>query len=105
MGEALIRGFVAAGVCSPDTMVASTRSAERRANLASMGVLTVGDAVFENGAAEVAANSDIIFLGVRPGMALHYCCQQQLPQLVPDLYDLLLVGNGHLRCIASMQPV
>ena len=64
MGEALIRGFVAAGVCSPDSMVASTRNADRRANLAGLGVHTAGDAIFDNGAAEVARQSDIIFLAV-----------------------------------------
>lgn len=64
MGEALIRAFLAAGVCTPDSMVASTRSNDRRIVLEGLGVHTVGDAVFDAGAAEVASQSDIIILAV-----------------------------------------
>ena len=64
MGEALIRAFLSAGICTPDNMIASLRSADRRAMLATLGVQTVGDAVFADGAAEVARHTDIIFLAV-----------------------------------------
>ena len=64
MGEALIRAFLAAGICTPDSMVASLRNADRRLVLEEMGIQTVGDAVFADGAAEVASQSDIIFLAV-----------------------------------------
>lgn len=66
MGEALMKAFLSAGVCTPSGMIASLRNSDRRAGLASLGVQTVGDAIFDNGAAEVAASSDIIFLAVRP---------------------------------------
>lgn len=64
MGEALMKAFLSAGVCTPSGMIASLRNSDRRAGLASLGVQTVGDAIFDNGAAEVAASSDIIFLAV-----------------------------------------
>ena len=82
MGEALIKAFLAAGVCTPENMIASLRNTERRAALASIGVHTVGDAVFADGAAEVAAASDIIFLAVS---ALKICVAGDLKTCAPNM--------------------
>lgn len=65
MGEALIRGFIATGVSSPDRICASVRSEPRQQALAQLGINVYGSALGE-GAALVAENSDIIFLAVRP---------------------------------------
>ena len=63
MGEALIRGFIGTGVSRPDRICASVRSADRQQALAPLGISVFGNAVQE-GAASVAAASDIIFLAV-----------------------------------------
>ena len=63
MSEALIRGFIASGICAPEDVVASVRSTARWQAMESIGVQPVGDAL-RGGAAEVAARSDTILLGV-----------------------------------------
>ena len=65
MGEALIRGFVATGVSRPDKISASVRSKSRQQALQPLDITVYGDALQE-GASQVAQNSDIIFLAVRP---------------------------------------
>ena len=64
MGEALIRGFLASGVSVPSRLSASVRNAERQRALSMLGIQIFGSAA-DGGAAEIAANSDIIILGVR----------------------------------------
>ena len=63
MSEALIRGFIASGICAPEDVIASVRSTARWQAMESLGVQPVGDAL-RGGAAEVAARSDTILLGV-----------------------------------------
>lgn len=65
MGEALIRGFCEAGITGADRLAASVRSSERQKTMTSLGVRVFGDAT-RGGAEELAANSDIIVLGVKP---------------------------------------
>ncbi|KAK9841735.1 hypothetical protein WJX74_011101 [Apatococcus lobatus] len=65
MGEALIRGFLASGVSVPSNISASVRNAERQRALSMLGIQIFGSAT-DGGAAEIAANSDIIILGVKP---------------------------------------
>ena len=63
MGEALIKGFCRSGVSSYEQISASVRSSERQRALKRLGLRVYGDA-YQGGAAELAANSEIIFLGV-----------------------------------------
>lgn len=63
MGEALIRGFCKSGVSSVEQISASVRRFDRQQALSAMGLRVYGDAL-EGGAADLAANSEIIFLGV-----------------------------------------
>ena len=63
MSEALIRGFIASGICGPENVMASVRSSARWQAMKSLGVQPVGDAL-RGGAAEIAASCDIILLGV-----------------------------------------
>lgn len=63
MGEALIRGFCKSGVSSVEQISASVRRFDRQRALSAMGLRVYGDAL-EGGAADLAANSEIIFLGV-----------------------------------------
>jgi len=63
MGEALIRGFIATGVSTPDKICACVRSESRQQALEPLGITTYGSALGK-GAAKLAQNSDIIFLAV-----------------------------------------
>ena len=63
MGEALIRGFCKSGVSSSEQICASVRSFDRQRALSALGLRVYGDAL-SDGAADLAANSEIIFLGV-----------------------------------------
>ena len=63
MGEALIRGFTRSGVSTWEQICASVKSKERQSALSAMGLRVYGNAL-NGGAADLAANSDIIFLGV-----------------------------------------
>ena len=69
MGEALIRGFCKSGVSSVEQISVSVRRFDRQRALSAMGLRVYGDAL-EGGAADLAANSEIIFLGVR-GPSVH----------------------------------
>ena len=70
MGEALIRGFCKSGVSSVEQISVSVRRFDRQRALSAMGLRVYGDAL-EGGAADLAANSEIIFLGVR-GPSVHH---------------------------------
>ena len=63
MGEALIRGFCKSGVSSVEQISASVRSFDRQRALSALGLRVYGNAL-DGGAADLAANSEIIFLGV-----------------------------------------
>jgi hypothetical protein len=65
MGEALIRGFIKAGMSTAGRISASVSTIERRELLSAMGINNVFDDAAEGGAAGVAGTSDVIFLGVR----------------------------------------
>eukprot|EP00887_Chlorella_sp_A99_P003481 scaffold7.g3481.t1 len=66
MGQALIGGWIAAGMSTPGRICASIKTFERRDLLENMGIGSIyGDAI-EGGAREVAANSRIICIGVKP---------------------------------------
>ena len=66
MSEALIRGFLSAGVSSVGRMSACVRTIERREYLENMGIGNVWMDATEGGAEQLAAASDIIILGVKP---------------------------------------
>ncbi len=83
MGEALIRGFLASGVSVASKVSASVRNAERQRVLNGLGIRTFGNAN-DGGAAEIAASSDIIIVGVSlTGLhynlieAIAYCAKKQ----------------------------
>ena len=59
-----MRGFTTSGVSSADRLSASVRSSERQKTMTSLGFRVYPDAL-KGGAEELAANNDIIFLGVR----------------------------------------
>ena len=90
MGEALIKGFCRSGVSSYEQISASVRSSERQRALKRLGLRVYGDA-YQGGAAELAANSEIIFLGVSTlvpaedstmtfQQAMLHTCQEFYPQ-------------------------
>jgi hypothetical protein len=65
MGEALIKGFISSGVSSTAKIRASVRSKERKLAMEALGIKAFGNAL-KGGAAALAAESDILFLGVCP---------------------------------------
>lgn len=69
MGEALIKGFCKSGVSSVEQISASVRSFDRQRALRALGLRVYGNAL-DGGAADLAANSEIIFLGVSPTFSL-----------------------------------
>ena len=84
MGEALIRGFLSSGVSVPNNISASVRNAERQRVLSMLGIQVFGSAT-DGGAAEIAASSDIIILGVGVVficiLPVHHCWLQVHSQL------------------------
>ena len=66
MGEALIRGFLDAGAATPGRICASVATFERRERLQGLGIGNIFEDAKEGGAASIAQNSDVIFLGVKP---------------------------------------
>lgn len=71
MGEALIKGFVATGVSKASKICASVRSEARQKAMGALNIKIFGDAL-RDGAAQVAQNSDIIFLAVCLALATEY---------------------------------
>lgn len=84
MGTALIKGFFRSGVSIPEKISASARCQARRDVLMSLGIAPQN--VFEDatlgGAALVAANSDVILLGVKP-QAMTVVLEALAPHLSP----------------------
>lgn len=79
MGEALIRGFLSAGISSAGRISASVRTFERAELLLSLGIGNVfDDSESGSGCADVAKVSDIVFLGVSlsdfKNISLKKCC-------------------------------
>jgi len=67
MGEALIRGFLDAGVTTPGRICASVATFERQEKLQNLlGISNIFADATESGPASIAQNSDVIFLGVKP---------------------------------------
>lgn len=85
MGEALIRGFCNSGVSSVEQISASVRSFDRQRALSALGLRVYGNAL-DGGAADLAANSEIIFLGVgKTSFSRHlflHSCRGFFPDLV-----------------------
>eukprot|EP00891_Asterochloris_glomerata_P007368 jgi/Astpho2/7368/Aster-01960 len=82
MGEALIRGFTRSGVSTWEQICASVKSKERQSALSAMGLRVYGNAL-NGGAADLAANSDIIFLGVKP-QYLDSVLEALRPHILPN---------------------
>lgn len=87
MGEALIRGFCKSGVSSVEQISASVRSFDRQRALSNLGLRVYGNAL-EGGAADLAANSEIIFLGVSCVTVL--TAQPELVQTMAPNLDFVL---------------
>lgn len=64
MGEALIRGFMKAGL-PPSQLVACVRTPARKQLYEGLGLATVGNAL-EGGAEDMAEAADVIVLAVKP---------------------------------------
>lgn len=94
MGEALIRGFTRSGVSTWEQICASVKSKERQSALSAMGLRVYGNAL-NGGAADLAANSDIIFLGVSQGGRVHSGGRAAAGITLPEAQaDLVLCPRG-----------
>ena len=103
MGEALIRGFCKSGVSSVEQISASVRSFDRQRALSALGLRVYGNAL-DGGAADLAANSEIIFLGVSKtelgGTISLHAWSGFIPNL---LYEVGFQGHLDCRCIQLLQ--
>lgn len=77
MGEALIRGFLATGVSKAHKICASVRNKSKQQALAPLNITLFGDALQE-GASQVAQNSEIIFLAVCTNSHPQNCCIESM---------------------------
>lgn len=66
MGEALLRGMIAAGCLTPAQVSVSVRTETRKAGLRALGVIAVHGDALQGGAAAVAAASDVVVLATKP---------------------------------------
>lgn len=76
MGQAMIRGWLAAGAALSGQIHTSSKGPASQRNLRTLGVHVHG-AALPDGAAAVAAASDIIWLGVKPQVGIdtvYYSC-------------------------------
>ncbi|CAL8466920.1 g6456 [Coccomyxa elongata] len=102
MGEALICGFIRAGICSPGQLCASVRSEERRQRMLSLGLQVFGDATL-GGSAELAAASDIIFLGVKP-QYLDGVLEALAPHITPRHLVVSIAAGVRLASLEGRLP-
>ncbi|KAK9848849.1 hypothetical protein WJX84_005716 [Apatococcus fuscideae] len=102
MGEALIRGFLASGVSIPSNLSASVRNAERQRSLSMLGIQIFGSAT-DGGAAEIAANSDIIIIGVKPQQAENVL-SALAPYVRPDHLIISIAAGIRISSIESLLP-
>lgn len=66
MSGALVRGFLSSGILDAKDVCASVKSPEKRSQLVEMGVEKIFGDALHGGAEEVAKNSDVVFVGVKP---------------------------------------
>jgi len=93
LAGSVIRGLVRAKFCAPGEIVASEPNEQTRAALTKeTGVAVTADN------AEVARNSEVIFIGVKPGMVLGV-----LKDLAPRLENKLVISLAGGVRIASME--
>lgn len=102
MGEALIRGFCKSGVSSVEQISASVRSFERQRALSSLGLRVYGNAL-EGGAADIAANSEIIFLGVKP-QYLDTILEALKPHILPSHLIISIAAGIRVATLEAALP-
>ena len=93
MSGALVGGFISAGTVKQSNVYASVRSQERQQVLREKGFENVYGDALHGGAQEVAAKSDIIFLGVKPQM-IHPVLHALAPHLDPDRHLVVSIAAG-----------
>ncbi len=106
MGEALIRGFCKSGVSSVEQISASVRSFDRQRALSNLGLRVYGNAL-EGGAADLAANSEIIFLGVSYVGSPSTCMQRPTSALWLAHYNTCCIFDSLCctpECIPQIHP-
>ena len=101
MGEALIRGFLSSGVSSAGRICASVRTFERRDLLESLGIGNIHDDALAGGAQAVAAESDIIFVGVKP-QAMHPVLRALAPHVTPRHLVVSLAAGVKIGTIEGL---
>ncbi|KAL3153922.1 hypothetical protein ABBQ32_013485 [Trebouxia sp. C0010 RCD-2024] len=102
MGEALIRGFCKSGVSSVEQISASVRRFDRQQALSAMGLRVYGDAL-EGGAADLAANSEIIFLGVKP-QYLDSILDALKPHILPSHLIISIAAGIRVASLEAALP-
>eukprot|EP00892_Ulva_mutabilis_P000717 jgi/Ulvmu1/10646/UM066_0026.1 len=66
MGGAMLKGWMRAGILSPEQSAACTRNSDKASAWQQRGLEVFGDALDDAEAAQICEFSDIIFLGVKP---------------------------------------
>lgn len=102
MGEALIRGFCKSGVSSVEQISASVRSFDRQRALSNLGLRVYGNAL-EGGAADLAANSEIIFLGVKP-QYLDTILEALKPHILPSHLVISIAAGIRVASLEAALP-
>ncbi len=93
MSGALVGGFLSAGTVEQSNVYASVRSPERQQALREKGFTNVYGDALHGGAREVAAKSDIIFLGIKPQM-IQPVLHALAPHLDPDRHLVVSIAAG-----------
>ena len=95
LAGSVIRGLIRAKFCAPEKIIASEPNEQTRAVLKKEAGI---DLTAEN--AEVAENSNVIFIGVKPGMVLGV-----LGDLAPRIENKLVISLAGGVQISSMEKV
>jgi len=94
MSCALIQGLISDSNCTTaDKISASIRSTDRRDLLEKLGITSIYGDALEGGAKQVAEDSDIIFLGVKP-QVMSPVMEALAPHLSPSRHLVISIAAG-----------
>lgn len=93
MSAALVGGFISAGTVKQANVHASVRSHEKQQGLRDKGFVNVYGDALHGGAQEVAAKSDVIFLGVKP-QVIRPVLHALAPHLDPERHLVVSIAAG-----------
>lgn len=93
MSGALVGGFISAGTVKQSNVHASVRSHEKQQVLRDKGFRNVYGDALHGGAQEVAAKSDVIFLGVKP-QVIRPVLHALAPHLDPERHLVVSIAAG-----------